>query len=259
MARVSGRSAAFSRKPARAISPGMGKVAAKRASYSSPAILARRARLLELTRELVGEQGLGGFSISELGQRAGVAKQTIYNIFQTKERMIASAINEYFEQREEEISYRSPPGTMERMIERTIIAGRRGADQPHYMAALMSIYFSPEPDADIWAAIQRSTVHAHKLWIERLAADGRLQSWVRPEELIADLAILRNGITFDWCRGRLDLEDALRRKVTGLLAAMVGATRQPVRGRIEARLHEILEHGLPDVHPPHRPEQGADA
>jgi len=225
-------------------------VARKRASYASPAILARRARILELTRELIGEQGLGGFSVSELGHRANVAKQTIYNIFQTKERMIATAINEYFEQREEEIRYRSPQGTMERMIERTMVAGLRGARMPNYMAALMTIYFSPEPDADIWAAVQRSTVHGHKPWIERLSGEGRLQSWVRPQVLIDDLALMRNAITFEWSRGRIGIEEALRRKVVGLLTGIAGSVREPVRGEVEARLEEIDRNGLPDYRPP---------
>ena len=227
--------------------------ARKRASYASPTILARRARILELARELIAEQGLSAFSISELGQRANVAKQTIYNIFQTKERMIATAINEYFERREDEIQYRSPQGTLERMIERTLIAGRRGARQPNYMAALMMIYFSSDPDADIWAAIQRSTVHAHKPWIENLAASGLLQSWIRPEVLIADLALLGNGITFEWSRGRIDIDEALRRKVIGLLTTMTGAARPPIRGEIEARLEDILVRGLPDYRPPPDP------
>ena len=231
----------------------MTNVARKRASYSSPAILARRARILELTRELISEHGLSSFSVSELSQRANVAKQTIYNIFQTKERMIATAINEYFEQREDEIRYHSPQGTMERMIERTMMAGLRGASLPHYMAALMTIYFSPDPDPDIRAAIQRSTIHAHRSWIEKLAADGLLQSWIRPDVLIADMALLRNAVTYEWCLGRIDIEEALRRKVVGLLTTMAGATRQPVRGEIEARLEEVLLHGLPDYRPPTDP------
>lgn len=228
----------------------MTNAARKRASYASPAILARRTRILELTRELIAEQGLSGFSVGELCQRAGVAKQTIYNIFQTKERMIATAINEYFEQREDEIRYGSPQGTLERMIERTIIAGRRGAGLPNYMAALMMVYFSPDPDADIWAAIQRSTVHAHKAWIERLAGEGLLQNWVRPDVLIGDLALLGNGITFEWSRGRIDIEEALRRKVVALLTTMAGATRPPIQAAITGRLEEIVAKGLPDYRPP---------
>jgi len=230
--------------------PVLTNVARKRANYSSPAILARRARILELARELVAEQGLAGFSVSELGQRAGVAKQTIYNIFQTKERMIATAINEYFEQREDQIRYRSPPATMERMIERTIIAGRRVVELPHYMSALMMIYFSADADADIWAAIQRSTTHAHKPWIESLAADGMLQSWAAPDLLVADMAVLRNGITLEWCRGHIDMEEALRRKVIGLLTLAAGATREPVRGAAEVRLEEIVARGVPDYRTP---------
>jgi len=42
-------------------------------TYSSPAILARRRRILEETRRLIAEQGLVNFNMNELCKRAGVA------------------------------------------------------------------------------------------------------------------------------------------------------------------------------------------
>ena len=227
------------------------KRAAKRASYSSPAITARRARILDLTRELIAEQGISGFSVAEVSVRADVAKQTIYNIFQTKERMVSAAISEYFEEREQQIHYTSPPATMERMIERTIVAGRAAALIPNYMRAMMAIYHALDPDPEIWAAVQRATVHAHKPWIDALARDGQLQPWAEGGVLVEELGLYRNGVILEWCRGEIDGDGWLQRTVVGCLMMLAGATRDPARAQILAKLDELVAHGLPEYELPH--------
>jgi AcrR family transcriptional regulator len=221
------------------------KLIERPATYASPTILARRARILDLTRELIAERGYAGFSLKEIGVRAGVAKQTLYNIFQTKERMIATAINQYFKDNEDSIHYASQPGTMDRMIERTIVAGKRSQRVPNYMSALMAIYHSPDADPDIWEVIHRVGTYPHLLWIEDLARRKLLQSWIEPKALIDDVGAYRYLIVLEWCRGGISDEEALRRKVIGSLSMMVGATIDPVRGEIEAKLRDIVAKGVP--------------
>jgi AcrR family transcriptional regulator len=221
------------------------RTAERRASYSSPAILARRQRILDFARVLIGERGYANFNLSDLGARAGVAKQTIYNIFGTKERLIATAINDYFEEREGRIRYVSKPATMERMIERVIVAGRASLSIPHYISALMAIYHAVDTDPDIWAAIHEVGTYPHRAWIESLAERGLLQPWIDPAELIDDLAAQRDLVLLEWCRGKLDDELSIVRKVVGSLTLMAGATRGEARTEVEARLAEILRDGLP--------------
>jgi AcrR family transcriptional regulator len=221
------------------------KPAERRASYSSPAIVARRKRILDLTRALIAERGYVQFSVGELGLRAGVAKQTIYNIFGSKERMIATAINEYFKEREESIPYTSRPATMERMIERVVIAGRRSQLMPNYLAALMAIYHSVDTDPDIWNAIHSVSTYPQAAWIESLAERGQLQPWIDPVVLIDEVAAQRNLILLEWCRGKLGDEESIHRKLVGALTLMAGATRGAARGKVEARLRQIIAEGLP--------------
>lgn len=226
------------------------KTVERRASYSSPAILARRQRILDFTRVLIGEHGYANFNVGELGARAGVAKQTIYNIFGTKERLIATAINDYFEEREGRIRYTSQPATMERMIERVIVAGRASQSIPHYLTAVMAIYHAVDTDPDIWEAIHQVGIYPQRAWIETLAERGQLQPWVEADKLIDEIAAQRNLVLLEWCRGKLDNDEALRRKVVGALSMMVGATRGEARAEIEARLLEIVDKGLPDYAAP---------
>ena len=63
-------------------------------TYSSPAIIERRRRILEETRKVIAEQGIAALSMNEIGQRAGVAKRTLYNAFQTRERIHEARMQE---------------------------------------------------------------------------------------------------------------------------------------------------------------------
>ncbi len=217
----------------------------RRKGYSSPAIVARRKRILDITRALIAEKGYAQFSVGEVGQRAGVAKQTIYNIFGTRERIIATAINDYFEERESAYRYASQPATMERMIERQVVASRASASMPHYLGAMMAIYFALDTDPEIWNALHKVATYPHRGWIESLAEQGALQAWVDPVTLSDDLAAHSNQALLDWCRGQVDTESSIRRKVFGALTYVAGAATEPVRTQILDKLGELARDGLP--------------
>src|SRR5438094_204527 len=95
---VTNRAARVSSRPASSAATQGAARAAKPQTYSSPAIRARRRRILEETRRMIAEDGLLNFNMNELCKRAGVAKRTLYNAFQTREQLIAIAIAEYFQE-----------------------------------------------------------------------------------------------------------------------------------------------------------------
>src|SRR4051812_15171756 len=76
---------------------GSGKGSSRSAVYSSPSIIARRNRILDVTRKMIGKQRIASISMNEVAKRAGVAKRTLYNSFQSKEHLIALAIHKYFD------------------------------------------------------------------------------------------------------------------------------------------------------------------
>src|SRR5262245_21044174 len=98
---------------------------------------------------MIAAEGLSGFSMDEIGRRAGVAKRTLYNAYQTKERMIAIAIHEYFERFIDQIPFTSPIGTLQHNVERMIYMVQRDLQIRNYISAIMAIYFSAEGDSDI--------------------------------------------------------------------------------------------------------------
>jgi len=213
--------------------------------YSSPAIHERRRRILEETRKMIAEHGLAGFSMDEIGKRAGVAKRTLYNAYQTKERMIAIAIHEYFERYLQNIPYTGEPGSMQRNVERMIFVIQRNRQLRNYISAIMSIYFSADSDSDIWNTMHSMAVDANLLWINALKSKRQLQPWIDPARLADDVVRTEYAIINDWCRGKIEDEEVVYHLVRACLTLAAGATRGTGRKEIEDMLTEFKTSGIP--------------
>ena len=211
--------------------------------YSSPAIIERRKRILAETRKLIAEQGIAAFSMNEIGHRAGVAKRTLYNAFQTRERMIAAAIQEYFDEHVSKLSYVSRPGTMEHNIERMISILQRNRKLRNYVKAVLSLYFSSDVDPHIWSAIHAPAVHHNRRWIERLAAKKQLQPWVHVDQLVDDLVRFEFATINEWAQGRIADDQVMVRLVSSYLSCVAGALKGTARKEVEALLKAISDRG----------------
>lgn len=223
--------------------------------YSSPAIHERRRRILDETRKMIAERGLSDFSMDEIGQRAGVAKRTLYNAFQTKERMIAIAIHEYFQSYLTHIPFTAPVGSMQRNVERLIFMIRRDLQIRNYVGAIVSIYFSADSDSDIWKTMHAMSVEPNLQWIMPLKAKRQLQPWVDPETLADDLVRIAYATLNDWRRKRIDDDKVMVQFVCACLTVAAGATRGAARKEIEEMLGRFHTEGIPAAPNPARNRQ----
>jgi AcrR family transcriptional regulator len=219
-------------------------VSARRTGYSSPSIKARRHRILDETRRMIGEVGIANLSMDEVARRAEVAKRTLYNAFQSKERLVAAAIHQYFEDYASRIHYSSPELTLERLIERLIVVARRNLEIRNYTRALMNIYHAHDVDPDIREAIYSIAAESHEPWIRMLHSKRQLQPWVDPEELISSLVTLRYGLANAWAEGLIEDDPFIVNLLRGFLTFMAGATRGATRKEIEQALLDLSTHPL---------------
>jgi AcrR family transcriptional regulator len=212
-------------------------------TYASPAIIERRRRILEETRQVIAENGIPALNMNDIGRRAGVAKRTLYNAFQTRERVIAAAIQEYFEEYVSRITFTQPAGSLQHNLERMISVVQRNRRIPNYIRAIMALYFSPEVDEDIWLAMHSIATRQNRAWVENLSADKQLQAWVEVDTLVDDLVRLEYAMINDWARGRIPDDAIILRLITSYLTLMLGAVRGAARKEIEAMLKDIAERG----------------
>lgn len=214
--------------------------AAERAqNYSSPAIRERRARILNETRRAIAEKGIGGVSMSEIGKRAGVAKRTLYNAFQTRERMVAVAIREYFQDYVDRIPYTSEPGTLTRNLERMVFVVVRNRKIRNYVRAIMQLYFSPGADDDIRIEMHEMAARSNLEWMRTLDAGRQLQPWIDVEEFADDVVRLEYATINDWAQGRISDDLIVPQLLRNYLTFVAGATRGTARREAEELLRQM--------------------
>lgn len=209
----------------------------KTAIYTSEAITGRRRRILRETRKIIAESGLQGFSVRVLCKRSHVALRTLYNAFHSKERLIAIAIREAYDDLQGRVSYRTETDTLEGIIDRLQFINRRNLRYRNYTKAVASLYFAPDLSEDIWQALRHMVYRNLLQWLKRVAAEGDLKPGVELDELAALFANVEYSIMNDWAQGRIADKDFIRRLELAVLQTATGA----MRGEAARKAQEMIE------------------
>lgn len=210
-----------------------------RSGYASPLIKARRHRILTETRKIISDQGIASVAMEDVANRAGVAKRTIYNAFQSKERLIAAAIQQYFDEYATRLTFETEEATVDRIIERMAIVARRNLRIRNYTRALMNIYYTHEVDPEIQRAIYDIAAASHEPWIRQLQRKRQLQPWINADELVRSIVAFRYSLAFSWAEGQISNEEFILSLIRGVLLFVAGASRGQARKEIESRLSTL--------------------
>jgi AcrR family transcriptional regulator len=192
--------------------------------YSSPSIQQRRDRILKAARQLIAEHGVEGFGVRELCRSAKVAQRTLYNAFQNKDRIVALAIREAYEEVNRRTRYKTSADTLSGILDRLISVNKRNFRARNYTRAVAAIYFSPGSSDDVVRALQEMAFLNLRRWLKRVEEDGELAPWIVREELEVHLVNAEYATINDWARDRIPDRDYLRRLVESVLLITAGAT-----------------------------------
>lgn len=220
------------------------EASSRAAGYASPSIVARRHRILDVTRRMIGKVGIANLSMDDVASQANVAKRTLYNAFQNKEHLVALAISKYFEDYASKIDYSTEGATLDWMIERLVIVARRNLSIRNYTRALMNIYHSSDVDPEIRQAIHDIAAKSHEPWILELDRKRQLQPWIDAEDLIANLVRYRYATAHAWAEGLIPEDQLIIELVRGFLTFMAGATTGAARRQIIEVLTRLEDHPL---------------
>ena len=211
--------------------------------YTSPLILERRRRLLREARHMIAEDGIENFSVRKLCQRAEVAQRTLYNAFHNKDRVIALAIREAYDEFNQHVRHRTDEHTVAGALDRTIAINRRNFRVRNYTKAVVAIYFGPGTPQDVWETLRDMSVDSIRAWLMVMTARDELQPWVDPEHFATTMANVQYAVINDWCLGRLSDADYLPRLCEGMLLLLIGAVKGVVRVQAEEFLIALRQTG----------------
>lgn len=209
--------------------------------YFSPMIIARRRRLLKETRHMIAEDGLEGFSVRKLCQRAGVAQRTLYNAFQNKDRLIALAIREAFDEFSAYARSGLDPASLAGLMTRVIAINRRNFRVRNYTKAVCAIYFAPGTPRDVWQTLQDMALQGNGDWLTR--NQQYINSWIEIDHFNHSLANVQYSTINDWCLGRIPDEEYLPRLAENMLLLIIGAVRGSLADEAARYLEDIKRTG----------------
>ena len=203
---------------------------ARRRSYSSEAMLKRRADILAHARALITQTGGDDFSLSELAKRAGVAITTIYGAFGDKEGLITSAIEEFH------LSL-GPPADGRTPDLRGLLRGvERAADRilayPAYCRVISDLYVARAAKGGLHAMLKGMNDALCRSWLEHRAQAGELVEGLSIDTVLWEVSNALWSTVRDWASGRLadeDLQDGMK---LSLLLVLSGATKGRSRTQV---------------------------
>ncbi len=219
--------------------------------YASNSIQERRRRILIETRRMIAESGIDGFSIRTLCRNADVAQRTLYNAFHSKERLIAIAIRETYEDVNRFIQYRTSADTIEGIIDRLIAVNSRNFKARNYTKAVASLYFSATIGEDVWTALREMAFLNLRRWLDRLEHENSLAPWMNAAQAASDFANIEYAIINDWATERLPDDEYISRLVLAVLSHAIGITVGTEQAHVTAMASEINRTGrLPEFPKP---------
>lgn len=219
--------------------------AARTLVYQSPTIHERRRRILHEARVMISELGYENFSIRELARRAKVAQRTLYNAFGSRENIIVSAIYQYQQDFNEQVTYGHLGHTLLGRLERLVKVHSRNLQIRPYTTAVMAVYNSQFSDPSIRRGILKLSNDGILPYAEHLAACRMLADGVTAEAYVSTLTRQLYATLSSWCLGEVPDENMIEAMVETFLVLTYASTRGATK-RDAARWLSLVRLRAPD-------------
>ncbi len=190
--------------------------------YASSKMADRRERILDAARDYVAEVGYERVTTRGLAERAGVSPATLFNIYGTKEGVIAAAVEEHL------AGFLGSDGPPLTSIEQLIASIRRMPKEiiqkAPYSEAMVAIFFSPEAHNPVRDTLRTTAQYKQNALFRQLKADGQLASWVDPVALSDQITNGLFAVIHDWAIARLSERELKKRLTSSTLVVLSAAT-----------------------------------
>jgi AcrR family transcriptional regulator len=207
-----------------------------RGSYSSPRQRARQERILQAARELIAAKGYDGLTMRDLARVAGVSDKTLYNLFESKDRLVMMAVVELLEDITRGAETQSGKPGLEAVLLYSDSMTRQILETPAYAEAMARGLFRAEAGNPLVDVLLGGT--------ERFLC-RELDAALQREQLPADIDIPVTarmlagqmwGILLLWNKGLVALEEYPAMASRSLCLSLAGVARGRGKTLIAHRL-----------------------
>lgn len=207
----------------------------------------RRSRIVEATCDLLREVGIEELSMKMVSARAGVSLSTVYNLFGSKQAVLAGVFDSDLATFEALVAKAPSKDALERIIDAVdIAADLYGADPSFYRATMWRRIGSPG-DVSLSAALREPRIRFWRGMIEDAVRAGHLRPSLDPAVLGALVVQICSAVLADWISGDITVDRLRLETKFGVSVALAPFAARAESARLRT-LTATLHRDLSRVH-----------
>ena len=208
-----------------------------RAKKLTPLQSQRRERILRAVRDQLETGGYDGVSMRDLAELANVSPTTLYNLFESKDTLILTALTDLLGQLNTRVRQANLNGLARILLNADVVAQQIVAT-PHYAEAMARLLFNAAPNDPIVDILLHRTVDDNRLALQEMIADKEIRGDIDLELFARRLSTNNWALIFQWMKGYLSLPELRgeyrRGVILTLLPAMTPKTSRQYTAEILA-------------------------
>lgn len=163
----------------------------------------RRRRIVTAAHDLLRHEAVESLSGRTIAAQAGVSLSTVYNLFGSKDAVLAAVYAEDLARYEALVAARASRDALERLFDAIEVATELYADEPDFYRAILARRAPGEP---LEAELREPRARFWEGLVLAVRAEGVLRPETDATSLARMLVYLFSGALADWVAGDLTLE-----------------------------------------------------
>lgn len=192
----------------------------------------RRGRIVEAACDLLREVGIAGLSMKLVSSRAGVSLSTVYNLFESKQDVLARVFDQDLARFEALVAAAPSHDALDRMFDALdIAADLYGADPGFYRATMWRQPAGGELALE--TTLRGPRIRFWRTMVEAAVVEGLLRRDADPAVVGALLIQITGGVLSDWIAGEISVEQLRAETKFGFAVTLSAFAAPPAAARLK--------------------------
>jgi len=198
----------------------------------------RRERILTTTRTQLSELGYDGINMRDLAASARVSPTTLYNLYENKDVLVLSALQDQLEQMARQAEARPEEG-LTYLLEISRAIAQQIQDTPRWADAIARLLFQASPQDPITRTLLIETLAARRTALEAMREAGELNRRADSAALARSLMGAVWSTLLLWTKSVIPLEALPAELLRNQLYVLLAEATEPLRQRLQRELDEL--------------------
>jgi len=199
----------------------------------------RRGRIVDATCALLRELGAEELSVKMIAARAGVSVSTVYNLFESKEAVLASVFDLDLAQFEQRVAAARSEDALARVFDSIDIAADLYRADPGFYRAIMWRLPGGAGDPALSVALRAPRNRFWRAMVETAIRDGQLNPGTDPAVLAALLIQIFGGVLSSWISNEITTDQLQAEAKFGFAVALSAFATKAAAGRLRSQIDQL--------------------